>query len=117
MSPTDVEIAWAAGLFEGEGCITASTRPDGYVRYVNLALTMTDLDVVEKFACIVGIESVKTYAGVYEGRKIRHVWQTNKISEVLRVYNLLEPHLGPRRRARAHELIAAYVASRQERAS
>lgn len=105
---TEVEIAWAAGLFEGEGCITASTRSDGYVKYVSIQLVMCDLDVVMKFARIVGIENVKTYAGVTKNRKQRHYVQTNKISEVERIFWMLAPHLGERRLKRGAELLVAY---------
>lgn len=47
-APTEAEIAWAAGLFEGEGTITTSGgRP-------RLALKMTDVEPVQRFAEIVG---------------------------------------------------------------
>ena len=38
-----LNIAWAAGIIEGEGCITPGMRPNSF----RLTLEMTDRDVVE----------------------------------------------------------------------
>jgi hypothetical protein len=46
------EIAWAAGLFEGEGCISY-IRPWGREPDIQAALAMTDEDVVRRFDEIV----------------------------------------------------------------
>ena len=48
MEPFNPAIAWAAGLFEGEGTIT---RCDGRL---HLRMQLTDLEVLERFAEIVG---------------------------------------------------------------
>lgn len=114
MNATDVEIAWAAGLFEGEGCISASVRKeDEWVRFVAVSLTMVDEDVVLKFARIVGYGSVIKYPGAQEGRKERYVWQTNKASEVRRIFMMFAPHLGQRRLMRGIELLKAYDECRE----
>lgn len=51
--PAGIEIAWAAGLFEGEGCFSlgnsARRRPS-----FTMQMKMTDEDVVRRFAGIVG---------------------------------------------------------------
>ena len=47
-----VDIAWAAGIFEGEGCILIDPR----TRNVRLDYTSTDLDVVERFKSALGIK-------------------------------------------------------------
>src|SRR5260221_7372603 len=41
------EIAWAAGLFDGEGCITHTARD------LQLLLKNTDLELVQRFELIV----------------------------------------------------------------
>jgi len=48
--PTEVERAWAAGIFEGEDTITMS----GSFFSPRLKLSMTDFDVIERFHEIVG---------------------------------------------------------------
>jgi hypothetical protein len=45
------EIAWAAGLFEGEGSITRFGRPGKFD--LRVSLNMTDEDVVRRFDAIV----------------------------------------------------------------
>ena len=49
-NPDPLDIAWAAGLFEGEGCASFN-RKNGKVE---LVMQMTDLDVLEKFCRVVG---------------------------------------------------------------
>lgn len=51
------EIAWAAGIIEGEGTIIAAVTKasDGYkIRQFRLAVEMTDLDVLLKLRDILG---------------------------------------------------------------
>jgi hypothetical protein len=45
------EIAWAAGLFEGEGCISHMQRGSGLD--LQIALAMTDEEVVRRFDAVV----------------------------------------------------------------
>ena len=45
------EIAWLAGLLEGEGCFTFSKGPD-------VVLKMTDKDVVERAASLMGAKVI-----------------------------------------------------------
>lgn len=47
-APSDVQAAWLAGLLEGEGCFT-------HAGGAAVALKMTDLDVVERYAALVGV--------------------------------------------------------------
>lgn len=45
---SDIEIAWMAGLLEGEGCFTAEGGQRARFRYPRITLGMTDRDVVER---------------------------------------------------------------------
>jgi hypothetical protein len=54
---TTQHVAWAAGLFEGEGCWNAYVRKGGKVQ-MQVRLEMTDKDVVERFAAIVGCGAI-----------------------------------------------------------
>lgn len=104
---TEAEIAWAAGLFEGEGCFT--TQKQQNPKYVMIAarLHMTDEDVVRRFHKVVGVGYVN---GPYRhgglGKKPAWIWATQKTDEVIAVYKMLSPWLGERRRARGAEVIA-----------
>jgi hypothetical protein len=94
------EIAWAAGLFEGEGCITQSSGQSV------LRLNSTDLDVLERFHAAVGRGEIY---GPYENRPSRFrrkpfwVWVCPR-SDAVDVIAELGPWLGSRRLARAREL-------------
>lgn len=51
----DLDLAWAAGLFEGEGCI--SMRREGRKR-LSVTLSSSDEDVVRRFYEVVGVGTV-----------------------------------------------------------
>lgn len=92
---TEIEIAWAAGLFEGEGYIVF---PKG--NSVKLGLEMTDEDVVRKFRNIV---ACGTFTGPKQRPNRKPIW-TWYINERDQVRNLIErfiPHLGRRRLEKA----------------
>jgi len=94
------DIVWAAGLFEGEGCISFDSRQPK-LRQVSLA--MTDKDVMERFINIVGFGNL---LGPYKGtNKPRWDWKVAKSSEVLRILKMFLPHFGKRRAKKAIEAI------------
>ena len=100
-------ITWAAGLFEGEGCITTATRKnkprklDGeiyYATYLVAKISMCDKDVLEKLANTLGIGIVKGpyYHKRNKKAKPLYHWQAwNK--EAYTVMDLLSPFLCSRR--------------------
>ena len=103
---TREDLAWAAGLFEGEGCFSPR-RPSGRKSmHLHAAVTSTDRDVIERFAQILEFGHIN-----YSARKARphhtptYRWFVNG-EEVERLYELLEPWLCGRRRARYAELLA-----------
>jgi hypothetical protein len=106
---TDPELAWAAVLFEGEGCISSSPG-----RSARLQLGMTDLDVVERFHRVMGIGKVygpytpKTPPGAAP-RKTQWTWLAGGRADVLTGLSKLLPWLGARRRAKAEEVIRSVV--------
>ncbi len=92
-------IAWAAGLFEGEGyCGIRGTQ-----RQPAVTVQMTDEDVVRRFCASVGRGSVRRYH--YPPRKVTWQWSVQGASDVLHVLGLLWGHLGERRQERAYEVI------------
>ena len=97
----ETDIAWAAGLFEGEGCIGLN-RTNGR-SYPQLQINLTDADVIRRFQRIVG----GTLNGPYstQGHKDRWVWAANGL-HARRVLATLAPFLGERRTARMAEVLA-----------
>lgn len=99
-NPSDTDIAWLAGLLEGEGCFMVRSG-DGAGRRPSLAVEtkMTDLDIVARVAAMVGGNVVvkpdprphhnTCYSTTVAGAKAE------------RVMRLVLPHMGARR---AHKI-------------
>ena len=100
---TDAALAWAAGLFEGEGCITLS-RVGGRV-YLSLSISMhgRDRDVLDRFAGVVGVGAV---AGPHKNGMCR--WSaTGMPAQRLASEPRFTTQLGERRAARLRECLDA----------
>jgi hypothetical protein len=97
------DLAWLAGLFEGEGYVMTTDRA------LNLLVNMTDEDVVRKAQAVGGFGSV---SGPIMGRKPNHRptyrWKVSKRDEVYALAVALYPFLGERRRAAIRQLVRKY---------
>lgn len=106
----DVHIAWAAGLFEGEGCILILDRSSDdhhQIATVRLAITMTDKDILERFCEVAECGKVgpeRRYGR--EHHKPAYVWQISNRADAERLLLAFLPWFGERRSARAHEALA-----------
>jgi len=108
MPISTLDIAWLAGILEGEGSFI-----QGKGSTPAIFLGMNDKDVVEKAAAIVGAKSIQTIQGT-GNRSTHYRWQigsTNAIQWCMTIYTLM----GERRKARIRELIADYKSSRHYR--
>ena len=106
-----IDLAWAVGLFEGEGWITTANCDGGRMKR-QMGLNMTDEDVMRRFVKVVGPTSKnKDLYGPYHPasaaahHKDSWQWNQQRKSEVKRVLQLLLPLLGERRTARALEML------------
>lgn len=95
--PTELEVAWAAGFFEGEGCVTRYSRGGKRAHeYVySVQLNNTDKDVIDKFARIMGCGSMDRMERA--NRKVIWLWRVRKRLDMVRVLKMLRPHMGERR--------------------
>lgn len=104
MTPTD--LAWLAGLLEGEGCFTLH-KTSGW-HYPMVSLKMTDRDVVERAAYLMGAPSVfkdgKRTAAL--GKKPVYVAHVTSVNAYLFLLEI-KPLMGERRQARIKEIIDA----------
>lgn len=118
------DLGFAAGIFEGEGCITqtrpqprkvrssSSTRRGRYPRpdpkgTLAVSIAMTDLDTLERFVEIVGSGAIMEHT---PDERFKVQWRWTAYSDnARRIIKLLWPGLGSRRRARATELWNATV--------
>lgn len=96
------ESAWMAGLFEGEGYITV--RKDTKAPRILLGMSMTDEDVIRKFAALAEVGTVR---GPYKqrglGTKPTYRWTITTANGSEMVLNRIWLGLCSRRRAKAIE--------------
>lgn len=101
---TPSEIAWAAGLFEGEGTISSKpqgTRGSG----AQLRLGMNDKDVVERFRKIVGCGGLYAHKPGTGSTKPNWTWYVYDADKVTAILSAFLPFLGARRSAKAMEAL------------
>ena len=87
----EAQIAWAAGIYEGEGC----AYTNGVA--IRIKLTMCDEDIVRRWGATIG---VGRFNGPYQprsGGKPFYEWSVCKYHDVVRVYEMFKPWLGLRR--------------------
>ena len=109
---TDTEIAWCAGLFEGEGSLFVVNQPSKKkvnYQYIRMTLKMTDYDVVLRFASTVRVGTIRAQTPIGKRKQPSHykryyVWQLSNRTQVINLMTLLHRYLGARRRAKMVEL-------------
>lgn len=106
-SPTELDWAWAAGLFEGEGCISHGPVPGKCETRRWIQIDMCDRDVLERFWRIVGSGN-EPYEVIRDNPNHKNIWHWKCSSwpEVERILLKILPLLGERRAAKARELLA-----------
>jgi hypothetical protein len=104
MTGTDIEIAWAAGIFEGEGSIVHYTYEGRKQR--RLTVKMTDEDVVLRLVTATGCGAVTGPEQRREGWKPIWTWNVCRWAEIEYLLQAWRPLLGERRRAKADQLLA-----------
>lgn len=108
---SDVELAWLAGLLEGEGsfmfhCDPAKDNQRARV-IVRVAVHMTDKDVVERVRDIVGVGNVLPRKPGKAHHKVTYRWALSAKAAAIDLMTLLRPHMGERRRAQIDACIEA----------
>ena len=102
---TNCDIAWAAGLFEGEGTWCFINKKNRTRNGICAAVYSTDLDVLERFQSIVRIGKIHE-GKIRQGQtKVPYTWSTRSKVGVSGLIDLLYPWLGSRRKAKADELL------------
>lgn len=97
---TDGELGWVAGLLEGEGSFDSGGRPGG----LRIQVAMTDLDVLERLAQVVGTGTVN---GPYKYQaKQKPYWRwTVRGTWAMILAARIRPNMGARRRQRITALL------------
>lgn len=101
----ETDIAWAAGLLEGEGCFTNRTNSP----VLRVSCSMTDLDILERLQSIFGGLIHKV------GRNTKHfkehwkdVWVWSISGDLAKeAMTAVLPYMGKRRSEKINELLAS----------
>lgn len=95
---TETEIAWAQGLFEGEGCATFGRygATPGAIQ-PRLAVEMADEEIVRRFHEVVGVGRVYSKNARQEAHRPTWIWVATAHADVLAALDILQPGLGSRR--------------------
>jgi hypothetical protein len=109
------EIAWLAGLLEGEGCFHLKTRgpvkKDG-TRYIGpvVDVNMTDEDVIRKLRDITGVGNVQGPYSVSRKENWKPIWRwaVQKRSDALMIMKLVRDHMCERRRSKIDEILSTF---------
>lgn len=110
----ELEVAWAAGLFEGEGSFALEAKGRYGLTYARASLGMTDEDTVRHFHKVVGV-GVVTIWDSPPPRQRQWRWRTSSRADFATVADLLAPWLHERRAARLAEIRAATSPDRRKR--
>lgn len=102
------QVAWIAGIIEGEGnmyfCDELDRRKAGN-RQSRLKVVMTDKDVIHRLYSLVPGSYVLTYPGQKEGHKRQWHWFVTDRQILVGLLTLVIPWLGQRRAAKANALV------------
>jgi len=92
----ETDIAWLAGLYEGEGCVYRGAR------HVTLSIKMVDEDVIRRAQVIAGCGSVRgPYWHGKHARQQQWTWAVSRRNDVIALIESMRPWLGTRRLAQA----------------
>jgi hypothetical protein len=100
------EIAWAAGLFEGEGSVYVN-RIRKY-RYLCVEVNMTDEDIVQRLHRLFPYGTVRQAEALRQHWKRSWHWRVHGFAGSQAFIALIWPWLGERRRATAAELLKSF---------
>jgi hypothetical protein len=96
------EVAWAAGLFEGEGCFYFNPNTG----QMGAMVGSTDKDVLETFKRVVGFGMIYRRTLRKAHHKPQWYWQANRLVETVALFGTLRKHLHPRRCERYLQCLA-----------
>lgn len=106
-----VEIAWAAGILEGEGCFSVFKRKDRpNTTTCSIHLEMTDEDIIRRVRDVFNVGTVNIRQNVTgrsdkRPRKVSWIWSVQNKTGVRSVLEAVLPYLGDRRTKKAKELL------------
>jgi hypothetical protein len=112
---TDINIAWVAGIIEGEGCIFSRRRfrKSGTPFYEGqLTVAMTDYDIILRLSEILRIGNIRGPIQGIKNKKPYWVWSVSRNEDLKLILKTLMPWFGIRRKAKAELMLELLKHSR-----
>jgi hypothetical protein len=112
MNQSEIHIAWAAGILEGEACFdirkSECVKRDPENKHARLMIVMTDLDVLETLQYIFG-GTIRANNAPSAKRKSHwkqsYRWLLSERQSLLNCLNHVKPFLHKRRSERCDEML------------
>lgn len=102
----NVDDAWLAGLFEGEGCLYAHASTGTW----QVTIAMCDEDVVRRAHAIAGVGTVRWVRPGRENWSPQWRFTTGARDDIHQMLTRLLPYLGERRTEKANDFFRWYAA-------
>ena len=106
----ELERAWAAGFFDGEGYVGCNLRWAGKKRYrrIDVQVTQNDPEVLERFRAAVG--AGKVYGPYHTPKRANPMWKygIGSAEGVRHVLEVLRPYLSSIKTKQAEEALLRF---------
>lgn len=104
----NTNYSWAAGFWDGEGCVSLSYRGAHRIPRIVLQVAQVDREVLDKFQSIMEVGNV---LGPYPARNSNsqpyHVWRVEGVPHLSSFKTKLEPYLGTQKKNQIEAALAA----------
>lgn len=108
-----MDIAWIAGIIEGEGCIYINKVRLGKGSLIRVSVRMTDYDTIQSLYDKTGIGRI-TGPTQHGRKKPTWDWKVNRLKDVVRLLLAIYPLMHERRRAKITEAVEFMTNRRRE---
>jgi hypothetical protein len=101
VTPRDVrpiDVAWLAGILEGEGSFISKGRP-------RIQVAMTDQDIIARLSELTGVGRVYAVSRQKPHHKDAWLWTVNRPAHLEHIIRLVLPWLGQRRALAAKDVL------------
>jgi hypothetical protein len=90
----EASLAWAAGLFDGEGCISIHTNASGKQHTLRMTMQMVHKPTIERLRDIIGSGSINKAPRSKRNRNFRTAWCYSVVcQQAVTALERLRPHL------------------------
>ncbi len=99
MEYNPLDLAWAAGFFEGEGTTSVLKAQRDKYAYLRMSVSQKDPELLYKF------QNIFKVGKVYKNKRGVHSWDCYRQSEVFVVLEALLPYFGSQKTKQANEAV------------